>query len=164
MDIQSDTKNAPVRDDLSGRWSHTSFLLDPTSITPGENPKALQQSVARIWAQGTLQLTETRQAGERDTLKGELEFPSGVKLKIRGRRVPDVFGDIEGIILEGTGSIPIGSGPIDLKYDLVATLSPDWRQAPEPLTITGSIRAAGFDPKAPTGTVGAFVLVPLGDG
>lgn len=165
MKTQDNTQSDPVRDDLSGRWSHTSFLLDPSSVTPGEDPKAMPQSVARIWAKGTLDLKETRQSGERDTLKGELKFePSGLILQVRGRRVPDIYGNIEGIVFEGTGSIPGPAGhQIDLKYDLVGTLSPDWRQGHEELTITGSIRAKSFDPRAPSGTVGAFVLAPLGD-
>lgn len=112
---------------------------------------------------GTLDLTETPRSGEPDTLMGTLTFnPSGLTLQVRGRRVPAVFGETEGIMLEGSGAIPRMSGsPITLKYDLVGTLSPKWQQDQAGLTITGAIRAASFDPKAPTGTVGAFVLVPL---
>lgn len=152
----------PVRDDLSGKWSYTSFLLDPASVMPGEDTKAMPQSVARIWAKGTLDLKETREAGVSDTLQGELTFPNGLKLKVRGRRMSMVYGDAEGILFEGTGSVPGPAGStLELRYDLVGTLAPDWRQDQRSLTITGSIRASGFDPRAPSGAVGAFVLVPL---
>jgi hypothetical protein len=158
---------SPVRDDLSGQWSHMSFLLDQDSVEPegppvAGVPKAMPKSTVRMWAKGVLDLKEERHAGENDTLKGQLTFPNGLKLQIRGRRVPNLYGDVEGIVFEGTGSVTNPSGVLNLKYDLVGTLSFDWREnKKDQLTITGSIRAAGFDPWAPTGAVGAFVLVPI---
>lgn len=52
---------------------------------------------------------------------------------------------------------------IPLRYDLVGALAPDWRKGRNGMVIAGSIRASAFDPWAPTGTVGAFVLVPIGE-
>lgn len=52
MTTPNTTQGLPVREDLTGKWSHTSFLLDPTSSALGEEKDAMQKSIAWIWAQG----------------------------------------------------------------------------------------------------------------
>jgi hypothetical protein len=80
MATPNSAQDFPIRDDLTGRWSYTSFLLDASNSNPGEDKVAMPTSVARIWAQGTLDLTETPQSGESDTLTGTLQFGSGLAL------------------------------------------------------------------------------------
>lgn len=143
--------------DLQGQWRHTSFLLDADSLIPSAPPGTDAQSMARVWATGALELQAP--AGG-DTLTGELKFPNGIKLVIHVREAPGLFGEVGGFSIEGSGMVPNPAGGTSpLLYHLVGTLSPDWRKDGSDTLIVGAIRAAGYDPIAPTGTVGAFVLV-----
>ncbi|WP_295434966.1 hypothetical protein [uncultured Thiodictyon sp.] len=142
--------------DLAGNWRHTSFLLDPDSLIPATPPGAAKQSMAELWATGALQL-EASAGG--DTLTGKLTFPNGIELAITVREAPDLFGKAPGVSIEGSGAAPGPAGSVPLLYHLVGTLSPDWRKGGSEPVIVGAIRAAAFDPRGPTGTVGAFVLV-----
>lgn len=142
--------------DLQGEWRHTSFLLDPDSLIPAAATGAATQSMAEVWATGALYL-EASAGG--DTLTGELAFPSGIKLAITVREAPALFGDAPGVLIEGSGTAPGPAGNITLLYHLAGTLSPDWRKGHSDPVIVGAIRAAGFDPRGPIGTAGAFMLV-----
>jgi hypothetical protein len=153
MCIDDSKRSTPTATDLSGRWSHSSYLLDP-----GDQPKAeaTAEATAKVWARGSLDWVETPQAGHLDTLQGTLTFPSGVTLDVRGRRDPGLFGGTGGIVLEGKGSVLIEGKSIALLYDLIGALT----QGPGGgLAITGAIRASGYDPEG-TGAIGIFVLVP----
>ncbi len=142
--------------DLAGKWRHTSFLLDPDSLIPATPPGAAKQSMAELWATGALDL-EVSAGG--DTLTGQLTFPNRIQLAVTVREAPDLFGDAPGVLIEGSGTAPGPAGSVTLLYHLAGALSPDWRKSGSPPVIVGAIRAAGFDPRGPIGTVGAFMLV-----
>jgi len=152
---------SPAKQSLTGKWLHTSFLLDPGSITKAD---PLPTSVASIWAVADVTLTETPAESGTSKITGTLAFKglaAPLSLEIVGRRI--TRGGTDRFIFTGTGQRPrlpteAGTGPIKLEYELRGTWSAAWPPKSKTPTLRGYIRNVEGDPYCAEG-VGAFVLV-----
>jgi hypothetical protein len=150
----------PTIKNISGRWYFKSYLIDPASeVTDGDN---MPISLARIWTQGEINFTEKEGEAE-DAITGKLVTKLKLELDVKGRRVPGQNGRADAFVLTGTAKIPASAGRPDvaLKYHIEGIPSAGWTKGAPPISLRGLIQAQGFDPWAPTHTVGAFVLTPL---
>ena len=144
--------------DLTGEWSWTSYLLDPTSVTSGA---PLSTSTATIWATGILELKDDSSGGDNDPISGKLTFkPSGLIMDVTGRRVLARDGSEE-VVFRGEGKRPTkDSGVfISMVYEIRGGVSTAWPANGSKLSLRGYIRNVEGDPFCPGG-VGAFVLTP----
>jgi hypothetical protein len=157
----------PTPENLTGKWSWTSYLLNPASRTPGQPPQdnplinPLGISVATIWAEADLELTETPAEGDKDSISGTLTFkPIPFKLNVTGRRVKRDDGVIE-FAFSGKGQRPVpqGGSPVAMSYEIRGVFSSAFPKDGPGLSLRGYIRNIEGDPYFPT-AVGAFVLIP----
>src|SRR5262245_45143810 len=94
----------PSQENVTGTWSYTSYLLDPTSKPNASQPPEV---TANVWAVGELKLTENPAAGEKDFIKGTLAIKGLPKpLEVRGRRVTE--DGVEELVFRGEGALTVG--------------------------------------------------------
>lgn len=137
---------------LIGTWNHQSFLVEPTS----EEWDALPRTAvtAGKWAKGTLTISESADG----QVLGELVFPRGIILSVRGKIRPGT--ETLPAVFEATGKVTSAGVP-DAEYQLMGWIIFDPIKEIARPTIRGSILAVTPDLGGePSGTVGSFVLRP----
>jgi hypothetical protein len=116
-------------------------------------------SEAKVWAQGELTLEEKPQTGEKDYITGTLKMNTGVKLEVKGHRVPANDGNLEEFTFRGTGQVKIAADKtLNLDYAIRGSLSPHGPPADKAVAVKGYLQALGADRWAPRYSIGAFVL------
>jgi hypothetical protein len=159
--LTSAIAEGPTKENLTGKWVYTSYLLDPGSRQAG--PPAT--STAMIWATADVELTEKVGENGNSTISGTLAFkglPFPLTLEVKGRRVKR--GGTDRFMLSGNGERPPLPGEpqgskVRMENEIRGAFSAPYPPNSSKLSVRGYVRNTKGDPRLPEG-IGAFVLIP----